>query len=327
MVSSTSHSAPPGNPRRGRRRRGPLAAVVASVVIVALFVGGGYYAWRSLFPPAQRSDSCQVVGESTGNVYTMSPEQLYNASIITGVAMRRSLPERADVIALATAQQESKLRNLGGGDADSVGLFQQRPSQGWGTVAELTNPPISAGKFFDALVKVKDWQSLPLADAAQAVQRSAYPDAYRDWEPRATALAGALTGETAGRLSCRLVHPGVRTAATRVMAPGASTAFTAAPTVAGAAALVTAQLADDLGLVAQPLAGSPQVATLVVAGLDGADPKRRPNTAAAWALAHAAFDGVTSVTVGDQDWQAGRGTWERTDHPAGSGTITITIRR
>jgi hypothetical protein len=325
MVSSTSHSAAPGA-RRGRRR-GPLAAVVASVVIIVVFVGGGLYAWRSLFPPAQRSDSCQVVGESTGNVYTMSPEQLYNASIITGVAMRRALPERADVIALATAQQESKLRNLAGGDADSVGLFQQRPSQGWGTVAELTNPPVSAGKFFDALVKVKDWQSLPLADAAQAVQHSAYPDAYRDWEPRATALAGALTGETAGQLSCRLVHPGVTAATTRVMAPGASTAFTGAPTVAGATALVTAQLAADLGVTAPSPVSSQQVATLVVAGLDGTDPKRRPDTVAAWALAHAAFDGITSVTVSDQDWQAGRGTWKATDHPADPGTVTITIRR
>ena len=103
--------------------------------------------------------------------------------------MRRALPQRAVIVALATALQESKLRNLNYGDSDSLGLFQQRPSQGWGTPTQIMTPTYAAGKFYDALLKVPNWQAIPLTQAADAVQHSAFPDAYRDWEPRATALA------------------------------------------------------------------------------------------------------------------------------------------
>ena len=139
----------------------------------------------------------------------LSPQQLLNASIITDVAMRRGLPEQAVIIALATAQQESKLKNLDYGDADSVGLFQQRPSQGWGSAEQILDPVYSAGKFFDALVKVRNWEGLTVAAAAQAVQRSAFPDAYTSWQPLGTALGAALTGLTLTQLTCRLAHPGL----------------------------------------------------------------------------------------------------------------------
>jgi hypothetical protein len=105
-------------------------------------------------------------------------------------------------IALATALQESGLRNIAHGDRDSLGLFQQRPSQGWGTPKEILDPTYAAGEFYKHLVKVRDYQSLPLTVAAQRVQRSGYPEAYAKHEPDAGLLAAALTGTSAATLTC-----------------------------------------------------------------------------------------------------------------------------
>ncbi|WP_285570364.1 C40 family peptidase [Streptomyces sp. RTGN2] len=119
-------------------------------------------------------------------------EQVPNAKTIqaTGVAM--SIPARGQIVALATALQESGLRNLNYGDRDSLGLFQQRPSQGWGTANEILDPVHSSTKFYEGLQKVSGWQSLSITQAAQAVQRSGLPDAYAKWEPLATALQQAI---------------------------------------------------------------------------------------------------------------------------------------
>ncbi|MFD9427337.1 MULTISPECIES: C40 family peptidase [unclassified Streptomyces] len=108
----------------------------------------------------------------------------------TGVAM--NIPARGQIVALATALQESGLRNLTYGDRDSLGLFQQRPSQGWGTANEILNPVHSSTKFYEGLKKVSGWQSLSVTQAAQAVQRSGFPEAYAKWEPLATALQQAI---------------------------------------------------------------------------------------------------------------------------------------
>lgn len=119
-------------------------------------------------------------------------EQVPNAKTIqaTGVAM--NIPARGQIVALATALQESRLRNLTYGDRDSLGLFQQRPSQGWGTANEILDPVHAATKFYEALEKVPGWQSLSVTQAAQAVQRSGFRDAYAKWEPLATALQQAI---------------------------------------------------------------------------------------------------------------------------------------
>jgi cell wall-associated NlpC family hydrolase len=119
-------------------------------------------------------------------------EQVPNAKNIqaTGVAM--NIPARGQIVALATALQESGLRNLTYGDRDSLGLFQQRPSQGWGTANEILDPVHSSTKFYEALKKVSGWQSLSVTQAAQAVQRSGFPEAYAKWEPLATALQKAI---------------------------------------------------------------------------------------------------------------------------------------
>ncbi len=133
--------------------------------------------------------------------------QMDNAAIIVRVGRQRNLPQRAMVIAVATALQESNLYNQASRavpesfryphqgdsvDADSVGLFQQRPSQGWGTVAQLMAPAYSTGLFYTGLVRVSGWQSMSLTSAAQAVQRSAYPGAYARHEARAQQIVAAL---------------------------------------------------------------------------------------------------------------------------------------
>lgn len=119
-------------------------------------------------------------------------EQVPHAKAIqaTGVAM--NIPARGQVVALATALQESGLRNLTYGDRDSLGLFQQRPSQGWGSAEEILDPVYSSTRFYEALEKVSGWQSLSVTQAAQAVQRSGFPEAYAKWEPLATALQKAI---------------------------------------------------------------------------------------------------------------------------------------
>ncbi len=135
-------------------------------------------------------------GGKSGSVHVTGlgapKEQIPNAQKIqaTGVALK--VPARGQAVALATALQESGLQNLNYGDRDSLGLFQQRPSQGWGTSAQVRDPVHASTEFYEHLKKVPGWQSMTVAQAAQAVQASALPDAYAKWEPLATELQKAL---------------------------------------------------------------------------------------------------------------------------------------
>ncbi len=126
-----------------------------------------------------------------------SEEQKSNASVITNVARSRGLPPRAAVIGVATAIQESMLKNIRHGDRDSQGLFQQRPSRGWGTVAQVTDPIYASNSFFERLARVDKWQVKPLTQAAQNVQRSGFPDAYAKWEKAAGELVVKSWGKKA----------------------------------------------------------------------------------------------------------------------------------
>ncbi|MEV7230903.1 M23 family metallopeptidase [Polymorphospora sp. NPDC051019] len=121
-------------------------------------------------------------------------EQVGHAATIISVGSAKNVPRRGWVIAVATAMQESTLRNLASGDRDSVGLFQQRPSQGWGTPSQLRDPAYAAGKFYDKLLTIPNWQTMPLTEAAQRVQISAYPDAYAKWEPDANLIVDTIAG-------------------------------------------------------------------------------------------------------------------------------------
>jgi hypothetical protein len=122
----------------------------------------------------------------------LTAEQTRNARAIIDEGRRRGLGDRDIQVALMTAIQESRLRNLKGGDRDSVGLFQQRPSQGWGTAKQLNDPQYAAGKFYDALVRVRDRDTMRLTEVAQKVQASAYPNAYAKWETQARDLLRGL---------------------------------------------------------------------------------------------------------------------------------------
>ncbi|OEV04038.1 hypothetical protein AN219_37405 [Streptomyces nanshensis] len=119
-------------------------------------------------------------------------EQIPHARTIVATGISLKVPERGQRIALATAMQESRLHNLPSGDRDSLGLFQQRPSQGWGTPQQLRDPVYASTKFYKALLSVDGWQQMTLAQAAQAVQKSAFPEAYARWEKLSRALHQAI---------------------------------------------------------------------------------------------------------------------------------------
>jgi hypothetical protein len=207
----------------------------------------------------------------TSGEVSITLEQARNAATIAAVGIRLGLPHHAVTVALATAFQESKLRNLDYGDRDSLGLFQQRPSQGWGTAAQVQDARYAATAFYAHLRRIRGWQALPVTVAAQQVQHSAAPDAYAQWEQAARELARALTGELPAGFTCQFrgtqePNGGVRAQqrATLELGPG------------------------GLGRTRTP---SQTWATT------------------SWLVAHASAYGITRISVSGQAWQAKRGTW------------------
>jgi hypothetical protein len=186
-----------------------LLAIGVLVTVTAI----GVRSWITGKLPMAQSASCDVLNSP----YTLSTEQAANAATISAIATTRELPARAVTIALAAALQESKLLNIEYGDRDSVGLFQQRPSQGWGSQGQILDPRYSAGRFFDALIKVHGWESMQLTVAAQAVQKSAHPTAYQQWEDQASTLARAFTGAQPAQLTCSFPEPTVAASPAKVM--------------------------------------------------------------------------------------------------------------
>ncbi|ROO83023.1 hypothetical protein EDD29_0511 [Actinocorallia herbida] len=175
---------------------------LAGLLAVALVAAIGYGGYR-LFMNAHTAllgDGCRITAP-TGEVQ-LSLGQAANAATIAGVAHRKDLPRRAVVIAYATAEQESHIENLAYGDRDSVGIFQQRPSQGWGSADQLQDPVYSSRKFFDALEKVDGYAKKDLHEAAQEVQRSFDGSLYAQHEPMAEILAAGFTGEKGGEVTC-----------------------------------------------------------------------------------------------------------------------------
>ena len=170
---------------------------------------------------------------------------------------------------LASAFAPSGCRHRHG--ADSLGLFQQRPSQGWGTPAQILNPPHAAASFYQHLVRVPRWEVIPVTDAAQRVQRSALPHGYAQFEPKARALAIALTGEAPAAFACQLAVPSTPPA------PGA----------------LTQAMANELGLRTLAVDLGPE----------------RGWTIASWMVAHAVPYRIVSVAYAGQRWTAAQGTW------------------
>ena len=194
-----------------------ISRVLAVLAVIGVVVGLVAIGVRSLLTRMELPAAIQSRCDVAGSPYSISTEQAANAATITAVAVKRELPPRAVTIALATALQESKLNNVEYGDRDSLGLFQQRPSQGWGSPGQILDPRYAAGKFFDALVKVRDWERKQLTVAAQAVQQSGHPTAYQQWEDQADTLAGAFTGAEPALLSCSFPEPTVAATPAKVM--------------------------------------------------------------------------------------------------------------
>jgi hypothetical protein len=225
---------------------------------------------------------------------SLEPEQMANAATIAAVGIRKGLPDHAVTIALATALQESKLRNLQGGDRDSLGLFQQRPSQDWGTPEQIMDPRYAARKFYEALVKIKGWQEMNVAQAAQAVQRSADGSAYARWEDKARILATALTGEESAAVGCAITDP---------------------PSQRGSAAIsaLVEGVAADWG-----------DGHTVTANNTIAVPVKDTRTGwqyAHWLVSYAGVQGIERVRYGDQVWTAKDSIWTRASTPATSRVI------
>ena len=176
--------------------------VVVAVALVGLVVLGVVlvaYVRHQTTPESE--PPCRVVaGERS---YGLDREQASNAMTIAAAASAVGLPHHAVTIAIAAALQESRLRNLAHGDRDSLGLFQQRPSQGWGSPDQILNPMVAAESFFRALARIDHWQAISVNAAAQLVQRSARPMAYAKWESEARAIARATTGELPRALTCK----------------------------------------------------------------------------------------------------------------------------
>jgi hypothetical protein len=259
--------------------------VVAAVVIAVVFITnikGPQSPYCSV--NASGTDANATTSDSAGPPhYTFSAEQAGNAATIAAVAMKLGLPAHAVTIALATAFQESKLINLTTGDRDSAGLFQQRPSQGWGTYDQVTDPVHAATAFYQHLTTNAGWEDMPVTQAAQEVQHSATPDAYAQWEDESRALASALTGGTQAQLSCQNLS----------LAPGK----------------------QDIGTVAQDEWGTSTVT--------GAHDAARGWAIGSWLVAKATQLGIDSVTVGDRTWTAESGDWSTAGGAADGGTVSL----
>jgi len=182
----------PTKPRRGVLTPGILLIVIALVVAGYLVLRRG--------KPLLTGSGCQA-GRGPAAV-ALDPEQAAIAATIAGVAYQRSMPRRAVMVAYAAALQESKLHNLSYGDRDSVGVFQQRPSEGWGHAWQLKDPVYASTRFFQALASVPDYLHKPVYRAAQAVQHSADGYAYVQYQPEAAALAADFTGHSARAVWC-----------------------------------------------------------------------------------------------------------------------------
>ncbi|MFD7404837.1 heavy metal transporter [Streptomyces sp. NPDC059866] len=284
--------------RRGRLFRSGAAFVVLLAVagyLVVQYVTGG-----------PGGPQCKVVSaDADGATYEFTPEQAVNAATITAVGTARGLPERAVTIALATALQESALRNIDHGDRDSLGLFQQRPSQGWGTEQDIMDPIYSAGMFYDHLVKVPDYTRLPLTVAAQRVQRSGFPEAYAKHEPDATLLAAALTGRAAATLTCQ-GRPGA--------APTAGPDTVRSALVRDFGRDAVAQAGAEVGATPTPAPSdlitetSGRTVTVPVTadtGADGRSVRERGWQLAHWAVANASALHIERVSYAGREWTAG----------------------
>jgi len=268
------------------------------VLLIALVIAGTLLGIVLTDRQPQRSEYCTAdVGPTHAQIDT---EQARWTTLIAAIAERRGLPPRATTIAIATAFQESRIHNLDYGDRDSVGLFQQRPSQGWGTREQLLDPEYAINTFYNSLAKVDGYEAMRITDAAQGVQHSGFPGAYAQHEDYARALASALRGYSAAAFSC-----------------------TINPTGGGHVSSVRDDIRDAFGEIPVTTTNSK-----VVLPLSGAAPDVE---ARGWSLAHYAVGNAARLEIATVAFDGFR--WTADDSPAGwtadpsaaSDRVTITL--
>lgn len=259
-----------------------VVVVATTLVLTAVATGIGLLLRNDeLTAPSNR---CLIA--SRGGRYTVDASQARLATTIAAVGKRRGLPNHAVTVAFATALQESGMRNLNDGHLDSVGIFQQRPSQGWGSVEQILDPRYAATRFYAALEDVAGWERMPVTVAAQRVQRSAIPEGYAEHEDQARVMASALTGEVPAGLTCDVGMP--------------------APAAATTEAQLRAEIEAELG-----------------PGAVGVPPStQRGWTVANWLVARAYGSSITSVRYADRTWFRDRHAWEASP-PVAAVTFTL----
>jgi hypothetical protein len=279
-------------------------------VIAVLLAVGGYVAYSSYQRFVQQVLTIPGCQAGTGaNAIGLDFGQAADAATIAGVAEREGLPGRALTVAYATAMQESKLENLTYGDRDSVGIFQQRPSEGWGSTAQLEDPAYAAAAFFRALVKVPNYATLDVGVAAQDVQHSADAGggAYQQYAHTGALLTADFTA-TPHAVTC-WYNP-----ATQAADQGVSAKLNLSGALNGLAGAFGQPRTD--GAVRKVSTAGSGASAVITAG-------RGSGWAVAdWLVANASSYGITQVSYGGYAWKAGLGetSWQ-TDPGAMAGGI------
>ena len=308
------------------------AARMLPIAVPVLFVGS-----LALFVPIAQQQSATLCAVPVGDTVEdarLDAAQVSNARIVVAVGAQLELPTRAAVIAVATAMQESSLRNLPGGDRDSAGLFQQRPSQDWGSYGDVTDPVRASTAFLQRLVELPGWQTMPLSVAAQTVQRSANPTAYARWETFATDLVSRLSG---GVLTdtCAATEP--------VVAPGSLGALPAEQMGADGLTPRTRRVLVEIvqafgvteiggfcpgGCTSGHIAGSDHYSgrAIDVMLLPLSEVNRRlGDRIASWLVANSRDLAISYVIWRDRIWSLDRAAegWREYSHPSGSTSTTL----
>lgn len=260
------------------------------VLLFAGIAGGSYVALQRYGSPAHEG-TCVATGLGTSHRYTT--DRVANAALISATAVDRQLPPRAASIALTTAYQESQLQNIDYGDRDSLGLFQQRPSQGWGTAEQIQDPIYSTNTFYDALIKIPGYQSADINDVAQQVQRSGHPEAYRDHETEGRLYASALTGQSGPNLVCTLGAVGATVSPEQVRSE-LERQFPRA--------VESGRLTSSLGAASSAAPQLPDAAGATALVIDPGGDEALGWALANWAVARAADDGVVQVSYLGRVW-------------------------
>ena len=306
--------------RCGRRRSHGAGALIAAVILVGAALIAAWTLLPRLFTPHETARTaeeayCAAVSPD-GARRTLTPDQAQNAALIANIAVTRGLPDHAATVAIATAMQESRLTNLDYGDLDSLGLFQQRPSQGWGTAEQVSDMTYATNIFYDHLLQVPDWETIPVEDAAQEVQRSGYPELYATWDAMARAWASGLTGERSVGVTCAL-EPATSSDADGLVAAISATL----PNVKVSVMPLNGKTGTNNGAATNTAS-----TTLTITLPDGLSADNRTRLCwqtAGWLVTQAHQYGIDALHADGMDWNRRAGTWTGTE--TAEQTVTVTL--